>query len=81
MTHMIIEIFGSERSKCKAMMEYVGETLKDLDTEAQLVYISEPIAIQKHGVFITPALAINGDIKISGMVPSRDEIKTLLQMD
>ncbi|MBU7042706.1 MAG: thioredoxin family protein [Theionarchaea archaeon] len=81
MTPMIIEIFGIERSKCKAMMECVGETLKDLDTEAQLVYISEPIAIQKRGVFITPALAINGDIKISGRVPSRDEITTLLQMD
>jgi len=80
MTHILVEIFGIERSKCKVMMEYVGDTLEDLDIEAQLVYISEPIDIHKRGVFLTPALAVNGDIKISGRVPSRDEIRTLLQM-
>ncbi|MBU7031558.1 MAG: thioredoxin family protein [Theionarchaea archaeon] len=75
---MRIEIFGIERSKCKLMMKHVEDILEDLDMEAQLIYVSEPIDIHKRGVYLTPAFAVNGNIKIAGRVPSPDEIRALL---
>jgi small redox-active disulfide protein 2 len=78
---VIIEIFGIERSKCKVMMEHSREALDTLDLDGQLKYISEPIEIHNRGVFLTPALAVNGHIKLSGKVPSKDEIIELIQME
>jgi hypothetical protein len=77
-TPMRIEIFGIERSKCLAIMEHVGEILEDFDIEAQVDGISEPIDIHKRGIFLTPAVAVNGQIKISGRVPSKNEIIDLI---
>jgi small redox-active disulfide protein 2 len=75
---MKIEILGSGCAKCKETEKHVGEALGRAGVQADVVHINDIKEISRRGVFFTPALAIDGQVKISGRVPSVDEIAKLL---
>ena len=75
---MKIEVLGTGCPKCKKTYENAEKAIKELGIEAELVKVYDSIEIAKRGVFETPALAIDGEIKIAGRVPSVEEIKELL---
>lgn len=49
--------------------------MKDLGIEAQVVKVKDIKAISNYGVMITPALVVDGVVKIAGKVPKVEEIK------
>ena len=76
---MKIEVLGTGCPKCKKTYENAEKAIKELGIEAELVKVYDSIEIAKRGVFETPALAIDGEIKIIGRIPSKKEIKELLK--
>ncbi|MBC7343824.1 MAG: TM0996/MTH895 family glutaredoxin-like protein [Clostridia bacterium] len=76
---MKIEILGAGCPKCEATERNVRKALAELGLEAEVVHVYDVREYSKRGVTFTPALAINGEIKVSGHVPSVEEIKKLLQ--
>jgi small redox-active disulfide protein 2 len=75
---MKIEILGSGCAKCKEVEKHVGEALVRTGVHTEVVHIYDIKEISRRGVFFTPALAIDGQVKISGRVPSVEEIARLL---
>ncbi|MBS3795871.1 MAG: TM0996/MTH895 family glutaredoxin-like protein [Candidatus Thorarchaeota archaeon] len=75
---MKIEIFGTGCAKCKATKEHIELVLRENDFAADLVEVDEMDEIVERGVMMTPAVAIDGDVKISGRVPTQEEIEQLL---
>jgi small redox-active disulfide protein 2 len=75
---MKIEILGSGCAKCKEVEKHVGEALARTGVHADVVHIYDIKEISRRGVFFTPALAIDGQVKISGRVPAVEEIAKLL---
>ena len=73
-----LQILGTGCPKCHKLAENVEAAAKALGIEYQLVKVTNINEIMKFGVMITPALAVDGKVKVSGKVPSPEEIKKLL---
>jgi len=73
-----IQILGTGCPKCKKLAENAEAAAKDLGIEYSLEKITEINEIMKFSVMMTPALAIDGKVKVVGKVPSPDEIKKML---
>jgi small redox-active disulfide protein 2 len=75
---MKIEIFGTGCPKCKKLYQNTEEAVKDLTLEAEVVKVEDIQKIINAGIMMTPAFAIDGEVKSAGKVLSVDEIKKLL---
>lgn len=73
-----IQILGTGCPKCKKLAENAEAAAKDLGIEYSLEKVTEINEIMKFGVMMTPALAIDGQVKSIGKVVSPDEIKKML---
>ena len=72
---MKIEILGTGCSKCNKTKEVVEKVLKSTGVKAEVVKVEDIETILKYGVMITPAVVIDGDVKIVGKVPDEKEIR------
>lgn len=73
-----LQILGTGCPKCKKLAENTEAAAKALGMEYQLVKVTDINQIMSFGVAFTPALAVDGVVKVAGKIPSVDEIKTLL---
>ena len=74
-----LEILGTGCPKCKKLAENAEAAAKMLGIEYALEKVTNINDIMKFGVMMTPALVVDGVVKVSGRVPDPEEIKTLLQ--
>jgi small redox-active disulfide protein 2 len=73
-----IQILGTGCPKCKKLAENAEAAAKQLGAEYQIEKITDINEIMKFGVMMTPALAVDGQVKVIGKVPSPEQIKQLL---
>ena len=73
-----LQILGTGCPKCKELAARTEEAAKELDLEFELVKVSDINDIMSFGVMLTPALAVDGEVKVTGKVPGIDEIKELI---
>ena len=73
-----IQILGTGCPKCKKLAENAEAAAKDLGIEYDIEKVTNINEIMGYGVMMTPALAVDGDVKVVGKVPSPDEIKGIL---
>ncbi len=72
-----IQILGTGCPKCKKLYENVAEAIKD-NNDYEVEKITDIMKIMKFDVIVTPAIAIDGEVKSSGEILSVDKIKELL---
>ncbi|MFA7173096.1 MAG: MTH895/ArsE family thioredoxin-like protein [Kiritimatiellia bacterium] len=75
---MKIQILGAGCPKCKKLAEAAEAAAKELQLDYELEKVTDINQIMAFGVMMTPALAVDGVVKVVGKVPSVDEIKKLL---
>ena len=75
---MKIQVLGTGCPKCRKAYENAEQALKDLGICADLEKIEDLKAIMDFGVMVTPALAIDGVVKVAGKIPSVDEIRRII---
>ena len=75
---MKIQILGTGCPKCRKLGEVAREAADGLGLDYELVKITDLNEITGFGVMMTPALAVDGEVKLAGKVPSVDEAKRLL---
>ena len=76
---MKIEILGTGCPKCKKVMKNAEIAVKELALQADFVKVTDINDIMNYGVMVTPALAIDGNVKAAGKILTVDEIKKWLQ--
>ena len=76
---MNILVIGPGCVKCKTMAQFTEQAVKELGVTAEINKVTDLKQIMALGVMVTPALAVNGTIKVVGKVPSVAEIKAILQ--
>ena len=76
---MKIEILGTGCPKCKKTTANAEAAVKELGIEADIVKVDKIEDIMNYGVMVTPALAIDGEVKVAGRIPKVEEIKGWLQ--
>ena len=76
---MKIQILGAGCPKCKQLAENAATAAGDLGLAHELEKVTDINEIMSFGVMMTPALVLDGEVKVTGKVPSVDEIKGMLQ--
>jgi small redox-active disulfide protein 2 len=75
---IIIKILGIGCPKCKQTTAAVQEAVTENNIDATIEKVEDIMEIMKYNVMSTPAVVINGELKIRGRVPSKAEITALL---
>jgi small redox-active disulfide protein 2 len=75
---MKIQILGTGCAKCNALTMATERAAQTLGIQYELEKVTDLNRIMSFGVMITPALVVDGKVKVSGKVPSVDDIKKLL---
>lgn len=70
-----IEVLGMGCPKCNQLESRAKEAVKELGIEAEVVKVKDIKTISNYGVLITPALVVDGVVKVAGKVPDVKEIK------
>lgn len=76
---MKIEILGGGCDKCATLYKSAQQAAVELGVEADFVKVEDFAEIMKYGVMTTPALVVDGKVKVAGKVPGKEEIKALLK--
>lgn len=75
---MQIEILGTGCPKCAQLAESVQQAVVRAGLAAEITKITDLNQITARGVLMTPALVIDGQVRVSGRVPSVAELEKLL---
>ena len=76
---MKIQILGTGCARCNALTMATEKAAQSLGLQYELEKITDLQRIMSFGVMTTPALVVDGKVKVSGKVPSVDDLKTMLQ--
>ena len=77
---MEVAILGPGCVRCRATEKVVREALREMGKEATVIKVEDIKEMIKYGVSMTPAVAVDGTIRLAGKVPSAEEVKNLLSM-
>ena len=75
---MKVQILGTGCPKCKKLTENAQTAVEQLGLDCDVEKVTDVNEIMKFGVMMTPALAVDGQVKVVGKVASSDEIKKML---
>ncbi|MDO8842183.1 thioredoxin family protein [Methanocalculus sp.] len=75
---MKVEILGTGCMKCKRLAKNVEKAVSELGISADIVKVEDITAIMERDVMLTPALMVDGELKVSGRVADVAEIKAIL---
>jgi small redox-active disulfide protein 2 len=73
-----LQILGTGCAKCKKLAENTEAAAKEAGLDYEMVKVTELREIMGFGVMTTPALVVDGKVKVVGRVPEVSELKTLL---
>ncbi len=73
-----IQILGTGCAKCRKLAENAEAAAREGGLDYELVKVTELREIMGFGVMATPALVVDGKVKVVGRVPEVSELKTLL---
>lgn len=75
---MKIEILGPGCAKCQSLAANTKAAADKLGLSYELHKVTDLKEIMRYGVMMTPALVVDGQVKVAGKVPSEAEITTIL---
>ena len=75
---MKIQILGTECPKCKQLAEMTEAAAKDGGLEYELEKVTDINDIVAFGVMTTPALVVDGEVKVAGKLPTTSELHAML---
>ena len=78
---MRIQILGTGCAKCARLAEQAKKAADELGLDYSLEKVSSIEEILAQGVLVTPALLVDGKLKVSGSVPALEEMKKILESE
>lgn len=75
---MKIEVLGTGCARCDALTAGVQAAISKLGLAAEVIKVTDINEIVAHGVMVTPALVVDDKVKVSGRVPTPEEIERML---
>lgn len=76
---MLIEVFGPGCARCQTLLKNTQAAVEQLGGDHHVMKVADYAAMAARGVLSTPALAVDGHLKLQGKVASSDEILALLK--
>lgn len=75
---MEIKVLGSGCSRCKKALEVVNSVVANSGIDAQVEYVDDIVQVMEYNVMATPAVVVDGVVKIKGSVPREKEVREAL---
>ena len=76
---MKIQVLGTGCPKCQKLEQIADQAASELEIDYELEKVTDINEITGFGVMMTPALVVDGQVKVTGNVPSLDDLKAMLQ--
>ncbi len=76
---MLIQVLGTGCPKCKKLAEVAETAARELNVDYMLEKVTDITKIIELGVMTTPALLVDGKLKVSGRVPAIGDVKKMLE--
>ena len=73
-----LQILGTGCPKCKQLSEAAEQAARDSGIDYEIEKVTDVTEIVKFGVMMTPALAVDGEVRVAGRIPGTDEIRAIL---
>ena len=73
-----LHVLGTGCAKCNTLAEVTQLAVDELSLECEIEKVTDFLRFPDFGVMVTPALVVDGELKVSGRVPPLDEMKKLL---
>jgi small redox-active disulfide protein 2 len=73
-----IQVLGPGCAKCKVLYEHADQAARELGLDYEIEKVTDISMIMGYGVMTTPALVVDGEIKLAGRVPSAEQLKAVL---
>jgi small redox-active disulfide protein 2 len=71
---MEIKVLGPGCPKCEEAEKLVKEAVAESGKEISVTKVKDIAEIAKHGVFMTPAVVVDGEVKTVGKIPTKEQI-------
>lgn len=75
---MEIKVLGAGCSKCKATYVAIEKVVRENELDVTLTKVEDIMELLNYNIMTTPAVVVDGEVRIKGYVPSEGEIKKLL---
>jgi len=73
---MDIKVLGTGCPKCQQTEKIVKEAVAEAGLEARIEKVTDTLEIAGYGVFGTPAVVIDGEVKSVGKIPSKNDVQS-----
>lgn len=73
-----LQILGTGCPKCQKLSQLTEQAARELGLEYEIVKVTDINEIMNFGVMMTPGLAVDGEVKVAGKIPSVDDLKKML---
>lgn len=74
-----IKVLGSGCAKCKQLHRLVETVVEENNFNATVTKVEDIVEIMNYGIMITPGLVINNKVVLKGYVPSKEELKKVIE--
>lgn len=75
---MEVKVLGPGCAKCKTTYNVVEKVIKENNLDATLTKVDDIMEMMNYNILSTPAVVVDGEVKIKGRVPNENEVKELL---
>ena len=76
---MEIKVLGPGCAKCEQAEKIVREAVAEAGVAADIEKVTDVMQIAGYGVFGTPAVVVDGEVKSVGKIPGKEDVKAWLQ--
>ena len=76
---MEIKVLGPGCPRCRTTEKNVKEAVAEAGIDAKVDKVTDLKKIAEYGVFGTPAVVVNGEVKSVGKIPEKEEIKSWIE--
>ncbi len=75
---MEIKVLGAGCAKCKATCAVIEKVVKEQGLDAALIKVEDIMELLNYNIMATPAVVVDGEVKLKGHVPTENEVKKIL---
>ena len=75
---MEVKVLGPGCAKCKSTYVVVEKVIKENNLDATLTKVDDIVEMMSYNILSTPAVVVDGEVRIKGHVPSENEVKEAL---
>lgn len=75
---MEIKVLGPGCNKCKTTYQVIEKVIRENNLDVKLTKVDDIMEIMNYNIMVTPAVVVDGEVRLKGQVPSEGDVKKIL---